>query len=875
MSTYVIVGGVAGGASTAARLRRRDENAKIILFERGSHISYANCGLPYYAGGTIAERERLFVMTPEKFKGWLDVDVRVLTEVLAIDREGRKVRAKDLGSGREYEESYDYLVLSPGADPIVPPIPGIREEGIFTLRSVSDIDKIVDYIALRRPERAIVVGGGFIGLEMAENLHARGAFVTIVEALDQVMNPLDFEMAAMVHQHLKSKNVELYLGQAVERFERRGSRIVAFLAGGVELDADMIVLSIGVKPEGSLAKAAGLDTSPNGAILVDQGMRTKDERIYALGDAAAFPHPILGMAMPVPLAGPANKQARVVADNIAAASASGGALGFGTPGGDPYARAWSGAVGTSIAKVFDITAAAAGVAEKLLKKNKIPHKVVVTHGSSHASYYPGALPLTIKTIFSPQDGRLLGAQVVGYDGVDKRIDLLAEQIRRKASVYELAEIEHAYAPPFSSAKDPVNIAGMAAENLSRGLTALVSWDEVKALKEQGACFLDVRTKDEFSLGALPGAVNIPLDELRSRLAEVPKDRFVLAYCGVGLRGYLAERILRQRGWTAVANLSGGYKTWEIASEPQSNTGVYRRGIGGMQPSWMGGPAPAGSGQALVHAAFAEGSGMPQDLASRRETVVKVDACGLQCPGPIMRLKSEVDRLPEGGRVVVSATDPGFARDVAAWCKVTNNLLVSLEESKGIYTAMVEKTAAQAAMLGAAMLGAANAGARPSFSSRAGSDGATLIVFSDDLDKALASFVLANGALATGKKVTMFFTFWGLSVIKRHEPVQTAKDFMGRMFGLMLPRHSGKLALSKMNFAGAGPIMMKARMKAKNVDMVESMIAQALAAGVRLVACQMSMDIMGVAKEELMDGVEIGGVATYYEAATEAGVNLFI
>ncbi|TXT42526.1 MAG: CoA-disulfide reductase [Spirochaetes bacterium] len=833
-----------------------DERAKIILFERGSHISYANCGLPYYAGGTIAERERLFVMTPEKFKGWLDVDVRVLTEVLAIDREGRKVRAKDLSSGREYEEPYDYLVLSPGADPIVPPIPGIREEGIFTLRSVSDIDKIVDYIAMRRPERAIVVGGGFIGLEMAENLHARGAFVTIVEALDQVMNPLDFEMAAMVHQHLKSKNVELYLGQAVERFERRGSRIVAFLAGGIELDADMIVLSIGVKPEGSLAKAAGLDTSPNGAILVDEGMRTKDERIFALGDAAAFPHPILGMAMPVPLAGPANKQARVVADNIA----SGGSA--------AYARVWRGAIGTSIAKVFDITAAAAGVAEKLLKKNKIAHKVVVTHGSNHASYYPGALPLTIKTIFSPEDGRLLGAQVVGYDGVDKRIDLLAEQIRRKASVYELAEIEHAYAPPFSSAKDPVNIAGMAAENLARGLTSMVSWDEVKALKEEGAYFLDVRTTDEFSLGALPGAVNIPLDELRSRLAEIPKDRFVLAYCGVGLRGYLAERILRQRGWTAVANLSGGYKTWEIASERQSNTGVYHRGMGGMQPRGMGGQAHGGSGPALVHAAYAEGSGMPQDLASRRETVVRVDACGLQCPGPIMRLKSEVDKLPEGGRVVVSATDPGFARDVASWCKVTKNLLVSLEESKGIYTAVVEKTVAQAAMLGAAVHGAGN-------SSRAGSDGATLIVFSDDLDKALASFVLANGALATGKKVTMFFTFWGLSVIKRHEPVSASKDFMGKMFGLMLPRHSGKLALSKMNFAGAGPVMMKARMKAKNVDMVESMIAQAIAAGVRLVACQMSMDIMGVAKEEIMDGVEIGGVATYYEAASEAGVNLFI
>jgi len=865
MNRYCIIGGVAGGASTAARLRRLDESAHIVLFERGSHISYANCGLPYYAGGSIAERERLFVMTPEKFKGWLNVDVRIRTEVLSIDRVSRKIRTKDLNSGREFEEAYDFLVLSPGADPIVPPIPGIREEGIFTLRSVSDIDKIVDHIAKKRPERAIVVGGGFIGLEMAENLHARGSFVTIVEALDQVMNPLDFEMAALVHQHLKSKNVELYLGQAVERFERRGSRIVAFLAGGVELDADMIVLSIGVKPEGSLAKAAGLDTMPNGAILVDEHMRTKDERIFALGDAAAFPHPLLGMAMPVPLAGPANKQARVVADNVAAAAA-----------GKPYPRAWKGAIGTSIAKVFDITAAAAGVAEKLLKKNNIPHKVIITHGSSHASYYPGALPLSIKTIFSPSDGRLLGAQVVGYDGVDKRIDLLADHIRRGASVYELAEIEHAYAPPFSSAKDPVNIAGMAADNVTKGLSTLVAWNEVAALKETETYFLDVRTGEEFLLGAIPGAVNIPLDELRARLAEVPKDRFVMVYCGVGLRGYLAERILRQNGWTAVANLSGGYKTWEIATSKQSNTGIYRRGLSGLQPSGMG---LSGSTQspAMVHATFAEGTGMPSELAGRREAVVKVDACGLQCPGPIMRLKAEVDKLPEGGRIIISATDPGFTRDVASWCKVTSNLLVSLEESKGIFTAVVEKTAALAAFAARA---AGNA-ASPQFAGglrsggAPGSQGATIIVFSNDLDKALASFVLANGAAAIGKNVTMFFTFWGLSVIKRPEKVNAVKDFMGKMFGMMLPKHAGKLALSKMNFVGAGPVMMKARMKAKNVDMVESMMTQALAAGVRLVACQMSMDIMGVTKEELMDGVEIGGVATYYEAATEAGVNLFI
>lgn len=848
MARYVIIGGVAGGASTAARLRRLDEHAEIILLERGSYISYANCGLPYYAGETIKERERLFVMTPEKFKAWLKVDVRVKNEAIAIDREAKKVQIRDLESGREYSESYDTLVLSPGADPIKPPIPGIDDPRIFTLRSVNDIDKIKDYLDTKRPERTIVVGGGFIGLEMAENLHARGSFVTIVEALDQVMNPIDFEMAALVHQHLKQKNVELYLSCAVSKFESAGSRVVAVLADGTRLDADMIVLSIGVRPETGIAKKAGIETTPNGAILVNENMQTNDSSIYALGDAVAFPHPILGMAMPIALAGPANKQARIVADNIAKG---------------PGTRTWHGAIGTSIAKVFDITAAAAGVSEKLLKKNNIPCKSIITHGSSHAGYYPGAQPLTIKTIFTPE-GTLLGAQVVGYDGVDKRIDLIADYIRRKANVTELGEIEHAYAPPFSSAKDPVNIAGMVAENVLNGLSAQMHWHEVKAFHEKGGFLLDVRTEEEFALGAIPGGVNIPLHVLRQHLAEIPRDREVLIYCAAGLRGYLAERILRQNGWTAIWNLSGGYKTWSIATAPQSHKGIYKPGLTGLQFS------QAKGAQELLHTTFAEGSGMPASLAAKRETVVQVDACGLQCPGPIMRLKSEIDKLPEGGRIVISATDPGFVRDAGAWCNVTGNLLISMEESKGVFTAMIEKTVKQNAMLAAQA--AAGSGA-PLIQMTP--KGATIIVFSNDFDRALASFVLANGAASAGKDVTMFFTFWGLSVIRKPDAPKVAKDFMGRMFGMMLPKSAGGLALSHMNFAGMGPKMMKSRMKAKRVDMLETMMAQAKQVGVHLIACQMSMDIMGVKREELLDGVEVGGVATYMEAASGAGVNLFI
>lgn len=837
MARYLIVGGVAGGASAAARLRRLDETAEIILIERGDYISYANCGLPYYAGGVIAERDRLFVMTPEKFRAWLNVEVRTATEAVGFDAEAKTIRLRDLRSGAETAERYDALILSPGAEPIKPPIPGIDGDGIYTMRSVPDVDAVKKRIDETRPERAVVIGGGFIGLEMAENLHERGAFVTVVEALDQVMNVLDFEMAAMVHQQLKAKNVELYLGDAVKAFERRGSRVVVKLASGAELPADIVILSIGVRPDTAFAKSSGVDCAPNGAVIVDERMATNLPGVYALGDAVAFMHPVLKKPLGVPLAGPANKQARVVADAVVKGAAS--------------TRVWKGAIGTSIAKVFDIGAASTGLAEKTLAAAGIPAASVVTHGSSHAGYYPGALPLTIKTVFDPSSGRLYGAQVVGYDGVDKRIDVLAEAVRRGASVSELAEFEHAYAPPFSSAKDPVNIAGMAAENLLAGLSRVARYDEVSRLKAEGAFLLDVRSAEEFGLGTIPGAVNIPIDRLRERLSEVPRDRAVLVFCGVGLRGYLAERVLRQSGWTEVYNLSGGYKTWELASEGQSNTGLYQPGMAGIQN--------VARPTALLAETYSEGSGMPEHLARASELVVRVDACGLQCPGPIMRLKQESDKLPPGGRVILSATDPGFARDVKAWANMTGNRLVSVEASAGIVTAVVEKGEGKKAAGGGA----------------AAPDGATIIVFSDDMDKALASFVLANGAASAGKKPTMFFTFWGLSVIKRRKKPAVKKDFMGRMFSMMLPAHLDDLSLSKMNFGGLGALMMRGRMKAKRVDQLDAMMAQALRAGVRLVACQMSMDIMGVAREELVDGVEIGGVATYMEAASQANVNLFI
>lgn len=829
MSKYIIVGGVAGGATAAARLRRLDEKAEIILLERGEHISYANCGLPYYVGGAITERSKLFVMTPARFKATLAVDVRTGHEVKAIDRAAKTVTVVEKATGRSYVENYDALVLSPGAEPVRPRLPGIDDARIFTLRTVPDIDAIKEHVDARRPERAIVVGAGFIGLEMAENLRERGVFVTIVEAQDQVMNVIDFEMAAMVHEHLKAKGVELYLSDSVEAFVKDGARLATKLKSGKSLVADMVILSIGVKPDNQLAAAAGLRLDARGYIATDAHMRTSDPSIYAVGDAVAVTHRITGASTAVPLAGPANKQGRIAADNIA-----------GT------AREYRGAIGTAIAKVFDLTVACTGLPEKTCLRDGIAHRAVIVHPTSHASYYPGAKPFSLRVLFNPETGKLLGAQAVGYEGVDKRIDVIAAFIATGAPVSVLKEFEHAYAPPFASAKDPVNYAGFVAENIMEGRSRQVSWREVSALIKQGAFVLDTRTPEEFSLGRIEGAVNIPNTEIRTRLHEVPRDRTVLIYCGVGIRGYLAERVLREQGFRDVANLAGGWKTYAVATAVQGNEGLYRVGVGALVKKDVG------------PVTYSEGSGAPESTSDG--DVVRVDACGLQCPGPIMRLKTEIDRAAPGTRVIMRASDPGFARDAGAWCRMTGHSLERMDDDRGTVVATIVKRSEPAVRENNVV---------------SGGDGTTIIVFSDDLDRALASFVIANGAAASGKKVTMFFTFWGLSVVKRAQPVKARKDFMGKMFGWMLPRNSKKLALSKMNFTGLGPVMMRGRMKSKKIDSLETMMENALRAGVKLIACQMSMDIMGVAKEELMDGLEFGGVASYLDAASTAGVNLFI
>ncbi len=836
MATYVIVGGVAGGAGTAARLRRLDESAEIIMFERGEYISYANCGLPYYAGEVITERSRLFVMTPEKFKESLNVDVKVLHEVESINRTAKTVHVKNLKSGSVYDQYYDTLILSPGAAPMRPPIPGIDDPAILSLRSVSDIDAIKAKIDLAETKRAVVVGGGFIGLEMAENMKERGLEVTVVEALEQVMNVIDYDMAAIVQQHMRDKGITLQLKDGVSAFERRGSALSVKLASGVSIDTDLVILSIGVRPDTAIARTADLALAQNGAIKVDQYFTTSDPSIRAVGDAIEFMSPLLGTAITVPLAGPANKQARLCADNIVKGNVS------------PY----GGTIATSIAKIFDLTVASTGLTEKNLQRANLPFAQAVTHAGSHAGYYPKSLQLCVKILYHPETGKLWGGQAVGFDGVDKRIDVLAAYIKKDGTVTDLAEFEQAYAPPFSSAKDPVNMVGFIAENVFDGFSKTVTWREAEELRKNGAFMLDVRSREEFSLGAMEKAYNIPHTELRTRLAEVPHDKPVVVMCAIGLRGYLAERILRQNSFDNAVNLTGGYKTWKAATAELD----YLVNC----PGNVCKTPPAAVRPAIFdkNISVTEEDGSPR--RSMGEKSVTVDACGLQCPGPIIRLKQEMDVLSPGDRLKMKATDPGFARDVKSWCTLTGNELVSLETAGGMIEAVIEKGQILAHDTRAVF---------------ADKSGATFIVFSNDMDKALASFVLANGAAATGKTVTMFFTFWGLSVLRKKKAPPVKKDLLGFMFGMMLPKSMKSLALSSMNFGGAGPKMMKFRMKQKNVDQLESMYAQARMAGVRMIACQMSMDIMGIAAEELLDGVEISGVATYMEAASTSGVNLFI
>ena len=814
---YLIVGGVAGGATAAARIRRLTEDAEIILFEKGAYISYANCGLPYYIGGVIEERDRLFVQTPEAFGKRFNIDVRTRSEVIAIHPEKKQVTVRS-ADGKEYTENYDKLLLSPGASPVVPPLPGIQSEGIFTLRNVDDTDCIKAYMTAHQVRRTVIVGGGFIGLEMAENLKHAGSQVAVVEMAPQVMGPIDYSMAALVHHHLQQQDVKLYLEQAVERFSREGDELTVYFKSGISLKADMVLLSIGVRAETRLAQEAGLKLGEMRGIWVDAYLQTSDADIYAVGDAIEYPHPITGKPWLNFLAGPANRQARIVADNMVLGNRI----------------HYEGAIGTSIAKVFDLTVASTGLPAKRLKQMGIPYLSATIHNGSHAGYYPGSLQMAIKITFSPTDGKLYGAQIVGYDGVDTRIDQYALAIKQGATVEQLTRLEHAYAPPFSSAKDPVAISGYVAGNILSGKMTPLYWREMQQVDKSQVTLVDVRTPDEYALGTIPGAINIPLDNLRERLADIPENQPVYLFCGVGLRGYLASNILKSKGYPDVRNLIGGLKTYNAA------TATIKTPEGFVCDT-------------TTHAC-------PASSCRCDKSIIKVDACGIQCPGPILKLKQAMDVLAVGQQLEVRATDAGFPRDAEAWCRTTGHKFLGKRAEGGIQIVEIEKAAPQVVEA-----------TQPQTSEQ----GKTLILFSDDLDKTLATFVLANGAAATGKKVSIFFTFWGLNAIKKVRKPKVKKDIFGRMFGWMLPADSTQLALSKMNMLGIGSKMMRYLMRKKGVDSLETLRQQAIDQGVEFIACQMSMDVMGIKREELLDNVTVGGVASYMERAEQANVNLFI
>lgn len=816
---HIIIGGVAGGATAAARIRRANEKAEIILVEKGPHISYANCGLPYYIGGVIADKEKLFVQTPESFGRRFNIDVRVNTEAISIDTKAKTVtlRRKD---GSVIDEHYDRLLLSPGSSPVRPPFPGIDTEGIFTLRTVEDTFRIKDYLTQHCVKSAVVVGGGFIGLEMAENLVHAGSKVSIVEMAPQVMAPVDFSIASHVHRELLNQGVALHLNTAVERFEKDNGRIRVFFKSGESIVTDLVLLSIGVSPNTALAKNAGIELGARG-IKVDKFLQTSAKDVYAVGDAIEFPHPEYGEPWLNYLAGPANRQGRIVADNMV----------FGN------ITEYEGAIGTSSAKVFDVVVASTGLPAKRLKQLGIKYQSSTTISMSHAGYYPGAFFITTKITFNPEDGTLYGAQCVGHEGVDKRIDQLAIIIKHKGTIYDLISLEQAYAPPFSSAKDPIAIAGYTAANIISGKMPVIYWREIDSLDRSKVQIIDTRTPAEFELGTISGAVNIPVDDIRERLNEIDKNKPVVVFCAVGLRGYIAARILMANGYD-VRNLSGGYKTYQLSTQDLTcNTETE-----------------------CNDKSSCSCEDTSNTSCNAPQTTLSVDACGLQCPGPIMKLKQAIDKMQPGETIEVKATDPGFPSDAKAWCKSTGNAFLSETCQNGCHTIIIKKQ---------------QTAASPQTTCVPTEKNKTLICFSDNLDRAIATFILANGAAATGGKVSIFFTFWGLNVIKKKHGPAVKKTFTEKMFARMLPKSSDSLSLSKMNMMGMGSKMIRGIMKKKNIDSLESLIQQAMANGVEFIACQMTMDMMGIKKEELLDGVTVGGVASYMQKAEESGVNLFI
>ncbi|MCK1225324.1 FAD-dependent oxidoreductase [Streptococcus uberis] len=818
----LIIGGVAGGATAATRLRRLNEEDQIILFEKGEYISFANCGLPYHIGGSIKERDNLLLQTVEGMSAQYGIDIRNFSEVKSIDKDAKTVTVYDYKRQEEYVESFDELIISTGAKAIKPNIPGFETaNNVFTLRNIPDMDLIKAYIAEHHVQTATVIGGGFIGLEMMENLVELGLSVNVIEMAPQVMPSLDFEMAQQLHAQINMHGVNLILNDGLSKIVDQGNLLL--LNSGKSLATDMTILSIGVLPENTLAENAGLELGYKGAIKVTPNLQTSAEHIYAIGDVIEVVDTITGKPTNIPLAWPANRQGRLVADVI-----------------NGLDVAYPGTQGTSVAKIFELTAASTGNSERQLKMNKIEYNAIHIHPNSHAGYYPGASPIALKLLFG-KEGQILGAQAVGTEGVEKRIDVIATAIKFGARADQLAAVELAYAPPYSSAKDPVNMLGYVADNMMSGKLETFQWSDIEELKEKNAFFLDVREDFELATGTIEGSVQIPLNQLRDRLGELPKDKTIYVYCQVGQRGYNATCVLEQAGFSA-KNLDGGYKTYKHAKYQLKEFYVKKEDFVDLLEDIK-----------------------PNNLTQTiNQEMMTLDACGLQCPGPILKVKQAMDKMQDGQVLKVEASDFGFSADVENWAANTGNTILDnkIENNKVIATLKKgrgQEVAQNRLMPQEGVL-------------QETKNGATMVVFSGDFDKAIASMIIATGAASFGKPVTIFFTFWGLSILKK-EPVK--KKGMAKLFDIMLPKSANQLPLSKMNMGGAGQKMIKKIMKDKNVDALPEMIQQAHELGVKFVACTMSMDLMGIEKEELFDFVEYGGVATFIGDSEQANMQLFI
>ena len=792
----IIIGGVAAGASAAARLRRLDEKAQIILLEKGKFISYANCGLPYHLGGVISDRDDLLVMEPEKFQSWFDIEVRIENEAVRIDRTGKLLHIRK-ADGTEYQESYDKLLIATGAVP-VGDVTGSRVLHLWTL---GDMDKVA--AKLNGAKRAVIVGAGFIGLEAAENLKGRGLEVTVIQRGSHVLPTVDQEMAQPLADELTRAGIVLKFGCQVKDYAEKADAVEIHLDNGETIEADAVIVSTGVRPNSGLAQECGLECGKRGHIVVDAQMRTSDPDIFAAGDVVEVTDPIFGSKTAIPLAGPANKQGRIAADAIAGLKS-----------------VYKGSFGTSVVKVGHLTAASVGLTEKRLCDMGKSYRKLYLHPNSNASYFPGGSRMTLKLIFG-DDGTIYGAQIVGSRGVDKRIDTIAQAMRNHLKAPQLGELELAYAPPYSSAKDPVNFAGFVAENMLNGLTDVVYPDAIPA----DAVVLDVREPEENALGAIPGAVNLPLGKIRGQLDQLDKSKQYVTCCQVGLRGYLAERILKQNGFKA-ANLSGGYLGWKL-----------------FHPDPVRKPdAPAAETKIETASKFSV-----------------LDVRSLPCPGPVMKLKKAMTAAASGEGVHLLAA-PTFESDLLNWAKGGGHQVLNLVRQGEYLEADVVKGSSEPAS---------------SAPVQSRKNGIAMVVFSNDFDKAMAALILANGFAAAGTNVTLFFTFWGLSVLRKNPAPFVKKNLISRMFGWMLPKGATKLALSKMNMMGMGSVMMKSVMKQKGVLSLPELIRSAREAGVKFIACDMAMDVMGITREELIEVDEVAGVATFASIAENCSHTLFI